>query len=127
VSDSLEPMVDGLDLVFYWVADLDRAVAFYRDVLGLPLRRREADSWAEFDAGGRRFALHSVGEEQQIAPGGAAAVFSVSDLDRAKASLERHGVPATTHEGEVEGRARFASFLDPDGNTFQLIEYGEGS
>jgi predicted enzyme related to lactoylglutathione lyase len=27
------------------------------------------------------------------------------------------------HEGVVEGYARFASFHDPDGNTFQLIEY----
>ena len=29
------------------------------------------------------------------------------------------------HVGEVEGRARFASFEDPDGNSLQIIEYLE--
>jgi catechol 2,3-dioxygenase-like lactoylglutathione lyase family enzyme len=111
-----------LDLIFYWVSDMDRAVAFYRNVLGLRLLRREDGSWAEFDAGGRRFALHAVAEGQQVAPGGATAVFSVDDLDAASAELSSLGVPAA-HEGAVEGYARFASFHDPDGNTFQLIEY----
>ncbi len=128
MADMPEPLVDRLDLVFYWVADMGRAVAFYRDVLGLRLLRREEDSWAEFDAGGRRFALHSTGDGKPIAAGGATAVFAVRDLDRAKADLSARGV-RFGHEGEVEGFARFASFADPEGNTVQLIEYaraGEG-
>jgi catechol 2,3-dioxygenase-like lactoylglutathione lyase family enzyme len=119
------PIVNRLDLVFYWVSEMDRAVAFYRDVLGLELLRREDGSWAEFDSGGRRFALHAVGEGQSVTAGGATAVFSVEDLDRASAELSSRGVPVA-HEGQVEGYARFASFLDPDGNTFQLIEYARG-
>ena len=110
-----------LDLVFYWVADLDRAVAFYRDLLGLPLMRRDGERWAEFDAGGRRFALHSA-EDQPPSTSGATAVFSVGDLDLARVTLSAHGLSATS-EGDVQGYARFATFLDPDGNTFQLIEY----
>jgi catechol 2,3-dioxygenase-like lactoylglutathione lyase family enzyme len=119
------PLVDRLDLVFYWVTDMDRAVAFYRDILGLELLRREDGSWAEFDAGGRRFALHAVAEGQPLAPGGATAVFSVADLGRAAGALASLGVPVA-HEGDVEGYARFASFRDPDGNVFQLIEYVSG-
>ena len=114
--------IERLDLVFYWVADLARAVGFYRDVLGLDLLRQDAESWAEFDAGGRRFALHTVGEDQALPRGGATAVFSVRDLDQAKVVLAAHGV-ASVHDGDVEGYARFSSFLDPDGNEFQLIEY----
>ena len=34
---------------------------------------------------------------------------------------ERH--VSSTHDGDVEGYARFSSFSDPDGNPFQLIEY----
>ena len=49
-------------------------------------------------------------------------MFAVSDLDAARARLADRGV-RSSHEGDVEGYARFASFLDPDGNTFQLIEY----
>ena len=115
------PVVDRLDLVVYWVTDMERAVEFYRDILGLPLVRRDEDTWAEFDAGGRRFALHSAGD-QPMAPGGATAVFAVGDLDRAGSELARRGV-RFGHEGAVEGFARFASFQDPDGNTVQLIEY----
>jgi len=122
VKEQPSGFIERLDLVFYWVADLARAVGFYRDVRGLDLLRQDADSWAEFDAGGRRFALHTVGEGQALPRGGATAVFSVRDLDRAKLALAAHGV-ASAHDGDVEGYARFASFLDPDGNEFQLIEY----
>jgi catechol 2,3-dioxygenase-like lactoylglutathione lyase family enzyme len=115
-------VVDRLDLVFYWVSDMDRAVSFYRDVLGLTLLRQDSATWAEFDAGGRRFALHSAGEGQPVGGGGATAVFAVGDLNRAKSDLAARGV-TFTHEGDVEGYARFASFLDPDGNSVQLIEY----
>jgi predicted enzyme related to lactoylglutathione lyase len=115
-------VVNRLDLVFYWVSDLKRAMAFYRDVLGLRVVREDEGSWAEFDAGGRRFAVHSAGDGQPVVTGGATAVFSVNDLDRAKAELAGRGV-AFGHEGAVEGWARFASLQDPDGNTLQLIEY----
>jgi predicted enzyme related to lactoylglutathione lyase len=115
-------LVRGLDLVFYWVSDLDRGVAFYGDVLGLALTRRDGGNWAEFDAGGRRFALHAAVEGQPVQPGGATAVFTVEDLDRVKAELAARGVPIE-HQGDVQGYARFASCRDPDGNTFQLIEY----
>ena len=59
-----------------------------------------------------------------MTPGGATAVFSVDDLDRAKADLSSRGV-RFGHEGDVAGFARFASFLDSEGNTVQLIEYEE--
>jgi predicted enzyme related to lactoylglutathione lyase len=115
-------VIERLDLVFYWVTDMERAVSFYRDVLGLSLLRRDGTTWAEFDAGGRRLALHSAGDGQPVPPGGATAVFAVGDLDRAKADLAAQGV-RFVHEGAVEGYARFASFLDPEGNPVQLIEY----
>jgi catechol 2,3-dioxygenase-like lactoylglutathione lyase family enzyme len=115
-------LIERLDLVFYWVSDMERAVAFYRDVLGLELLRQDSATWAEFDAGGRRFALHLAGDGQPVRAGGATAVFAVGDLDRAMAELSSRGI-TSVHEGDVEGYARFASFLDPDGNTIQLIEY----
>ena len=115
-------MVKQLDHVYYWVTDMDRAISFYRDVLGLPLVRRDGPAYALFDAGGRQFALHGTVEGRPHFPGGAAAVFSVQDLDRAGALLAGRGV-RFDHQGEVEGYARFASFLDPDGNTVQVIEY----
>jgi catechol 2,3-dioxygenase len=115
-------VVEELDHVYYWTVDMDRSVMFYRDVLGLTLTRREGANWAVFDAGGQRFALHGAVEGRPVVPGGATAVFSVPDLDAARAQLSERGVEFG-HEGGVEGYARFASFKDPDGNTVQLIEY----
>jgi predicted enzyme related to lactoylglutathione lyase len=109
--------------VYYWTADMERATSFYREVVGLALIRRSGDAWAEFEGGPIRVALHGVHEGQPVPVGGATAVFEVDDLDEAMRTLESRGVAFDQHIGEVEGFARFASFLDPDGNTLQIIEY----
>jgi predicted enzyme related to lactoylglutathione lyase len=111
----------GVDHVWFWVADMDRAIAFYRDALGLAMRMRHDDTWAEFEAGGIRIGLHGAGDAT-VEHGGTAA-FLVADLDAARASLQERGVAFEDHLGEVPGYARYASFRDPDGNSMQLIEY----
>lgn len=115
-------VVERLDHVYYWVTDMERAVGFYRDIVGLTLLQVHGTSWAEFDAGGRMFALHREVEEQPAVPGGATAAFSVLDLDAARKRLEERGV-RFHHDGDIPGLARYALFHDPDGNTVQLIEY----
>jgi catechol 2,3-dioxygenase-like lactoylglutathione lyase family enzyme len=114
-------VIGPIDHVYYWTRDMDTAVAFYRDVVGLPLVRRAGDEWAEFDGGGTvRFALHGTDDE---APGGGTVVLRVDDLDEARWTLGSRGVAFDAYVGEVEGLARFATFRDPDGNPVQLIEY----
>lgn len=129
-------MIGPLDHIYYWVRDMDVAVAFYGEVLALALLRREGDEWAEFDAGPVRLALHgsdraqslgrSLGQslgESQGQHGGGTAVFAVDDLDAARWQLEQRGARFDDHVGEVAGFARFATFRDPDGHALQLIEY----
>jgi catechol 2,3-dioxygenase-like lactoylglutathione lyase family enzyme len=115
--------VAAIDHVYYWTRDMDASVAFYRDVVGLPLVRRSGDAWAEFDAGPVRLALHGTDDQ---APGSGTAVFRVDDLDAERAALESRGAAFDAFVGEVEGFARFATFRDPDGNPVQLIEYRHG-
>jgi catechol 2,3-dioxygenase-like lactoylglutathione lyase family enzyme len=114
-----------VDHAWFWTHDMDRAVAFYTDVVGLPLLRRDGDDWAEFDAGAVRLGLHGAGERSEPPAGGTVAL-RVDDLDASKLALEGRGVVFDAYVGEVEGRARFASFLDPDGNALQIIEYADG-
>ena len=111
----------SLDHVYYWTRDMDRAVAFYADVLGLPLAHRSGDGWAEFVAGPVKLALH--GTDEADLPAGGTVVFRVDDLDAARWTLERRGVVFDGHESEVPGVGRFTTFHDPDGNPIQLIEY----
>jgi catechol 2,3-dioxygenase-like lactoylglutathione lyase family enzyme len=111
----------GIDHVYYWTRDMDRAVAFYQDVLGLPVAHRAGDEWAEFQAGAVRLALHATGEDELPASG--TVVFRVDDLDEARWTLQQRGATFDGHESEVSGFARFATLRDPDGNPVQLIEY----
>ena len=46
-----------LNYVIQFVADMDHAVKFYRDVLGLPLRF-QSPGWTEFSTGETSLALH---------------------------------------------------------------------
>jgi predicted enzyme related to lactoylglutathione lyase len=118
----MSDLVTGIDHVYYWTSDMDRGVAFYADVLGLNLLRREGSNWAEFEAGPIKFALHGAVEGHPVAAGGATASFQVDDLDAAVAAVESRGA-AIGHRGEVGTEARYAILRDPDGNSVQLIEY----
>jgi len=69
--------VGDLDHVYYWTRDMDAAVAFYRDVVGLEPVRRDGDAWAQFDSGPVQFALHGT-DDEAAAPSGTV-VFRVED------------------------------------------------
>ena len=116
--------VEALDHVMLWTMDMDRAVGFYGDLLGLKLINRYGNEWAEFDAGPVKIGLHGGGDRSSVPPGGTV-VLRVGDLDSAKVGLRSGGVVFEDHDGEVEGLARFAMFADPDGNALQIIEYFE--
>ena len=109
----------GIDHVFYWVHDMDRAVTFYADVVGLKMLHRAGDDWTEFDAGPIRLALHGTDRE---VPGSGTVVFEVADLDAERWRLEQQGVRFDDYVGEVDGRLRFMTFHDPDGNPVQIFE-----
>jgi catechol 2,3-dioxygenase-like lactoylglutathione lyase family enzyme len=116
-------MIDRADLVYFFVSDMDRAVAFYRDVLGLELSSRSGDEWAQFVAGPIQLGLHGAGSGG--ARVGGTLAFTVSDLDARKAELAAKGV-AIGHEGGGDGRGpRFVEFTDPDANVLALFEYEE--
>jgi len=117
-------MLDRIDHVWFWVSDMDRAVAFYRDILGLELERRDDDEWAMFRVGDARLGVHGSAAGSGRPHGGTVA-FRVEDLDESKFALELRGVVFDEHVGEVAGLARFATFHDPDGNDVQLIEHYE--
>ncbi len=116
-------MLKGLDLVYLFVTDMDRAVSFYRDTLGLELEYRSGDDWAQFRAGAISIGLHGTGTDE-LRPGGTLA-FTVDDLDATRVALAERGL-TFTHEGGGDRQPRFVEFNDPDGNVLGLFEYSEG-
>jgi predicted enzyme related to lactoylglutathione lyase len=110
----------------YWTNNMEEAVGFYRDVLGLNMTVRFEDDWAEFDVGGTAVAVHGPAEGVAPPQGGATVVFEVDDLDVTIRALRSRGVHFEGDVFEVPATGRFASFRDPDGNLLQIFQRGTG-
>src|SRR4051812_12370488 len=86
--------VAGIGQVAMTVGDLPRAVAFYRDVLGMRFLFEAPPAMAFFDCGGIRLML-SLPEEGGADPGRrftAILYYAVDDIHQAAAALEARGV-----------------------------------
>ncbi len=111
--------VQGIDVVFFWVADVERSVAWYTQVLGIEAGPRYGD-WQEFRVSGpTRFAVHggAVGGETS----NAVVAFRVADLGEAMRGLADRGVEPVDSITDT-GSARFVTYVDPDGNRVQVLE-----
>jgi predicted enzyme related to lactoylglutathione lyase len=109
--------VTDVAFVMYPVTDLPRAVAFYRDVLGLTPAGLSSDAWVEFEIGATTFGL---GNFPQVGTPGTATslMLEVDDLDAYRARLAEHGVEVPA---AFETPICFITGLkDPDGNNVGL-------
>lgn len=115
-----------LNYAIVFVSDMKRSVAFYREVLGLPLKF-ESSSWTEFASDGATLALHlsegapsttavSVPAAGQCRPG-----LSVPSLDDFHTRMVEMGVRCLQEPKETFG-ARIAQYVDPDGLTISVGE-----
>ena len=112
--------------IMIYVADMQRSIAFYRDIMGLTLTS-ESEQWSEFDAGDFTMALHwtnvrsDISGEVGVPAGRAEITFQVDDLDGACAEIAQRG-GAIDGPKEMEGLdIRVAYLRDPDGMAIQLI------
>jgi predicted enzyme related to lactoylglutathione lyase len=106
------------------VTDVDRSVAFYRDVLGIPfLFRVPGQPMAFFDCEGVR--LYLGAPESEDFRSRVVLYFTVDDVDEAYASLTQRGVQfidaphVVARMDDVE--LRMAFFRDPDGNHLAIM------
>ncbi len=85
--------------VIEFVGDMDRAVGFYRDTLGLPLRF-QSPHWSEFETGHTTLALHPASAEDP--PGKLQIGFNVPDIHQFYGEATAKGVdfamPPTAQE-----------------------------
>jgi len=114
--------ITGLDVSGYMVKDAPRAIAFYRDVLGLtPARLYADDRGAEFDFPEGTFCLWGGGGKSPIPfqPSNGV-LFAVDDLDAAVTALKGRAIPIVA---ELQTPiCRMAALIDTEGNTVFLHE-----
>jgi catechol 2,3-dioxygenase-like lactoylglutathione lyase family enzyme len=106
------------------VDDVDRSVAFYRDVLGMTFLFRVPDqSMAFFDCDGVRLYL-GVPESEAYRSRGMI-YFTVDDIDEAYETLRGRGVEFQESPhlifGDGHSELWMAFFSDPDGNNLALM------
>lgn len=112
-------MINGISAVWLPVTDMDRAVQFYSQTLGLSVKDQQ-DQWTELELDGQTIGLNGRSEESPSGDGGALIAFaSDGDIEDEVSRLTAAGVEFS---GEVSDHpwGRIAPFKDPDGNDLQL-------
>lgn len=118
-------MVRDVAFVAYAVRDVPRAVAFYRDVLGLQPGESFNESFVEFNVGSTAFAVDGdppPGSE----PGTCSGLnFEVNDIAAARERLVSNKVVVSEVYDFPTCSVSFAK--DPDGNGFALHQKNMGA
>jgi predicted enzyme related to lactoylglutathione lyase len=105
-------MTAKLSHIIEFVADMDRAVAFYRDVVGLSLKF-QSPGWSEFATGEITLALHSASERNPA--GKLETGFSVPDLQQFHTEMTGKGVQFSMAPTKQDFGGMLAQFIDPEG------------
>jgi catechol 2,3-dioxygenase-like lactoylglutathione lyase family enzyme len=109
--------VEQVDFISIPTRDAARAIAWYRDVLGLP-ESEVSDGELETPNVTLSF-WEPEREDLRFAPNEAGFAIRVSDVCAARAELEAKGVEFLAETWD-SGVCHFAAFRDPDGNTIIL-------
>jgi predicted enzyme related to lactoylglutathione lyase len=108
-----------LTYVIKFVGDMNRAVKFYRDVLGFQLKF-ESPGWSEFATGETTLALHPASEKN---PAGAVELgFTVPDLQKFYKDADRGGVRFTMPPTKQDFGGMLAQFADSEGGHCSVSE-----
>lgn len=122
-------MFKQVDYMMVTVSSMQESIAFYRDILGIPLRFESPD-WTEFDTGSSTLALHGGGVRsapsmgQDKTAGVCTIGFNVTDLDRTYEELKAKGVTfVMPPKMQPNEGIKLAVAIDPDGLAVSFCEY----
>ena len=109
--------VDGVDFISIPTRDSRRAIAWYRDVLGVP---ESPATVGELETPNVTLSFwEPEREELPFVANHAGFALRVDDVAAARAELEAKGVEFIAETWD-SGVCHFAAFRDPDGNTLIL-------
>jgi predicted enzyme related to lactoylglutathione lyase len=114
-------MLGNSAFVMLVVGQMERSVAFYRDVLGLQVTNQSSE-WTELEAGGVRIGLHATTEKLHVKPNESYGIgFYVDDIQRVHEELKARNVHFIRPPRQ-ENFGLLAVFSDPDGYHIQLCQ-----
>jgi catechol 2,3-dioxygenase-like lactoylglutathione lyase family enzyme len=112
------------------VEDLEGAIRFYRDTLGLAVERKEGGGYAEVKIGGalhfglweRAHAASATGVAASEVPLGFSVGFEVDAVDAAASTLAARGTRLVQAPHDEPWGQRTARFLSPSGMLCEVSE-----
>jgi len=118
---SVNPHFHGLRTVIYHAPDLERAKAWYGEVLGIA-PYFDQPFYVGFNVGGYELALDPDASNTPGGASGSVAYWGVSDARAAFERLLSLGATKRSDVQDVGDDIRVATVLDPFGNIFGIIE-----
>jgi catechol 2,3-dioxygenase-like lactoylglutathione lyase family enzyme len=109
--------VELVEVVLY-VGDMERAIRFYRDTLGLELEGRHGEGWTTFRTGDCTLALHAIAG-REVGTGEPDPTFLVDNAAAERARLLGAGIEVSEIREPLVGIQVFDA-RDPDGNRISL-------
>ena len=108
-------------IVIQYVRDMARAVAFYRDGIGLEVAT-QSPGWSMLRCGDAHVALHLLGpNDPETAVPFAGLNLQVDDFDSAIEQAVAHGAKLVeVREPQPRVPVRLGILIDPEGNGFEL-------
>lgn len=108
-----------LNYVIEFVSDIDKAVKFYRDVIGLSLKF-QSPGWSEFSTGETSLGLHPASEKN---PAGSIELgFNVADLAKFHQEMSAKGVRFSMPPTKQDYGGMLAQFVDSEGRRCSVAE-----
>ena len=105
-------MAAKLGYIIEFVGDMNRAIKFYRDIIGLPLKF-QSPGWSEFSTGETTLALHPASEKN---PAGKLEMgFNVRDLQEFYTEMRGNGVQFPMAPVRQDFGGMLAQFVDSEG------------
>jgi catechol 2,3-dioxygenase-like lactoylglutathione lyase family enzyme len=121
--------ISGTPVAFIYVANRERALTFYRDVLGMELR--SSDGFGDFMQLESALLRVTVLPDYRANPHPVLG-WNVPDIVATVGSIRARGVVFTVYEGlgqdelgiwtAPDGQAKVAWFADPDGNVLSVSQ-----
>ena len=107
------------------VTDVERAIAFYRDVLGLTFLFQAGPNLAFFDCGGVRLLLDKPEQEGEFEKHSSVIYFSVTDIKSSFADVAAKGAEVVDQPHLIarlpDREVWMGFFRDPDKNLLALM------
>jgi len=106
--------------ITFRVSNLQEAVNFYENILGLP-KKSQWPTYVVFDVCGMMLGIEPGGE-RGVKKGAPDINLQVDNVDETYRDLKSKGVKFLTEPKDQTWGARTADFADPDGNVFTLVQ-----